>query len=113
MNYETAALLSEGLHYTIALSISGLILFRNYKNFVNLVIKFYLMFFIWGILCYILQGCPITLFENWVSNSIYGKPFYPNYTFSDSDFNYIITNTDFYIPAILILIVAMVNKYKR
>lgn len=112
MTYETAALISEILHYVLVLSFIVLMLFKSYKNFINLIIKIYLIFILWGFLCYIFQGCPITLFENWLSKSIYEKPFYPDYTFNNSDFYYLITNTDFYIPGLLGIVLILVDKFK-
>lgn len=114
MNFETASALSEVLHYVLVLGLTLLFVIKTYKNFINLVIKFYFIFFTWGALCFIFQGCPITLFENWLSTIIYGKPFYPDYQFTSSDFYYLITNKDFYIPGVLVLVTTLItNKFNK
>lgn len=114
MDFELARTVSEIMHYAIVLILTGLFIIKSYKNFINFVLKFYIIFFIWGIVCFIFQGCPITLFENWISTKIYGQPFYPNYQFTDTDFYYMITNSDFYIPGVLMLVAILIkNKFNK
>lgn len=110
MNFELASIISEVLHYFIVLTITGLIIYKNYENFTKLVINFYFICFVWGIICYIFQGCPITIFENWLFTIIYDKPRYPDYQFTDTDFYFLITNFYFYIPAVLALVGTYITK---
>lgn len=49
------------------------------------VIRFYVLFLTWVLITYLSNGCPITLLENYISNKVFGKPFYPFYDFSDTD----------------------------
>lgn len=110
MSFDLALKVSEVLHYSLVLIPLFLFIIRTYKNFISLVLKSYLIFFIWGVICYIFQGCPLTLSENWLSTQIYGKPFYPNYVFKNTDFYYLATNTDFYIPGVLVLITIFIKN---
>jgi len=111
MPFENALILSEVLHYVFILGMVLLFLLKRFKDFIKLVLTSYVLFLVWGVTCYLFQGCPLTLFENWLSTRVYGKPFYPHYTFTNSDFYYLVTNIDFYIPAVLLLIVVGSKKY--
>lgn len=110
INFDTAAYIFTVIHYLIALTITCLVIFSGPKKPINFALRFYIAFFIWGLICYLVGGCPITLFENWVSERVYGKPFYPDYTFTNTDFYYIVTHSNFYIPLVFGLLFTYINK---
>lgn len=113
MSFEDARFLSEVLHYVISIGGTLLFLIINYKNFIKVVVNIYLLFIAWGLLTFFMQGCPITLFENFISEKIYGKPFYPDYQFNGSDFYYLVHNEMFYVPFILGAVALMIrNRYR-
>lgn len=113
MDYDIASYVSLVIHYFLLWGSLIFILYKSYKNFFRLILSFYILFLIWGFLTYLFNGCPLTLFENWISGKIYNKPFYPDYNFKKTDFYYLINNSDFYIPFVLGFIILLIKHKFR
>lgn len=110
IDFYVAKKLSVVLHYIIVLVPTIYILISKHKDFINTTIRFYLIFLIWGLIVFSCNGCPITLMENKVSYLYYGHKFYPDYTFRNSDFYYLLKEKMFYVPMILAIVARFIIK---
>lgn len=104
MTFEEAREAAELIHYAVILAVvAAIILYK--PTLQRVVYRSYLVFGVWVSLVYLTNGCPLTHLENFISLHIYGRQFYPNYEFSDSDvFALLSRNRDLVLPALLVLI---------
>lgn len=84
MKFETFNSILFCLHILIAQGGFIFAIFYKSKNVKNVIIKAIILFFVWLLLNYICNGCPLTHLENMVTKVVYGKESWPNYSFSDS-----------------------------
>lgn len=109
MLFEEAKLYSSILHYIIFITLFiSVCLYKN-KGLVSFITRFYISLGIWALICFLIDGCPITLLENEFSLHYYGRPFYENYNFGRTDIKYLLTWHILYIPLIVVLIIKAVN----
>ena len=105
MLFEKARILSEVLHYIISISILAFICLYKNRDLLKGIIRFYIAAAAWAILCYIINGCPLSHLENVISLHYYNKLFYENYGFERTDIKYLLGWKQFYIPLALALII--------
>lgn len=104
MGFELARNISFSLHMILILFITGWVLLYKVKlGAIVFIYKVYVMFFIWYVVCYFSGGCPLTHVENWVSHIIYGKYFYPDYSFKQSMVYNFMKDISNYIPLFTVL----------
>ena len=110
MTFETAHIVTTTIHYIISISILLSGTFVRNTDFLSAVFRFYLCVFIWAVICYLNNGCPFTQMENEIALHFYGKPFYENYGYNDTNVKALISWPVFYYPAIASLLIFIVKR---
>lgn len=85
---------------------------KNY-GIQKFIIRFYVMFFAWIGLTFMLDGCPVTLMENKLAVKFWGKPFYPEYGFGQTDAFMWLTYPKIYLPLLILLVIKGVTLLSK
>jgi hypothetical protein len=112
LSFETAQTISLVTHYVIALSSAGLFVFGG-RSLVSKILRIYAAFAFWCGLIWFFKGCPLTHMENHIAVRFYGKPFYPNYSYKDSDLFYILQQWDLLLPLLVVTLYMIWQRRRR
>lgn len=108
MTFEECKHITTIVHYVVVtLLFFSIVLYGFWKKeytIETLIIRFYVVFFTWIGITFLLDGCPVTLIENKLAVKFWGKPFYPEYGFGQTDAFMWLTYPKIYLPLLLLLV---------
>lgn len=113
MTFEECKEITSISHYiVVSIVFFSIVLWgvwRKKYTIETFIIRFYVMFFAWIGLTFALDGCPVTLLENQLAVKFWGKPFYPEYGFGQTDAFMWLRYPKIYLPLVVLLVIKGVN----
>lgn len=117
MTFEECKNITTIIHYALVLLVFfSIVLFgvwRKKYTIETFIIRFYIVFFIWIGIVFVLDGCPITLIENKLAVKFWGRPFYPEYGFGQTDAFMWLTYPKIYLPLVILLVIKGVTYLSK
>lgn len=117
MTFEEWKYFTSIAHYIVVIGVFfSLVLFGCWRKGYDLetfITRFYIVFFAWIGITFALDGCPVTLIENKLAVKFWGKPFYPEYGFGQTDAFMWLTYPKIYLPLVLLLIIKGVTLLSK
>lgn len=110
-SFEEVKLVTSIIHYTVFISTFVFLCYYRTKTVFHFFYKFYILISFWALICYLANGCPLTHIENLYAISKYGVPFYPEYSFNQSNIYSIISWGPLYIPLFVVLFIKITEHF--
>lgn len=110
LDFEQAKYWSEKIHYVFFISVFAFSVFYKYGTIPKMILRFYSVIIIWLTVTYLNNGCPITYLENLISCHFYGREFYENYSFQDTDIKKIVSIKEMWYPLIILIILTILTN---
>lgn len=111
MDFETAKYIISIGHYVVCIGIGLWASFYKASSIPSAILRFYGVILFWALLCLLFDGCPITHIENIWAYYHYSRPFYPEYSFDQSNISQILKWPNFYIPLGVLLLYKSVQLF--
>lgn len=111
--FEVAKLTTSIIHYACFVSAFIFACYYKSKSISYFFYKFYILISLWAVVCFMANGCPLTHLENRYAMYKFGVPFYPEYTFNQSNIYSIITWAPLYIPLCVVLFINLTEHFTK